>query len=162
MLANYSGMDEVLTGQAFVPGVASAAAVGCPPMLFALFWFVRRHAVRLQSDRGYSRRRSAMRKARGIIHRARTQAGAPAADLLMGALTGFIADRCNVPAGGLTRADSIDALRRHNAADDLIQDFDELLEQFENSKYARVEHRATEESVRRATNLLERLQIEKL
>lgn len=51
------------------------------------------------------------------------------------ALLGYVADCCNVPAGGLTRNDAVRLAREKGVNDDLVSRLDETLELLEFAQY---------------------------
>lgn len=132
ILANYSDMDEVLTSQSLRLGWPVALGLAAPPLLFALSWLTQRHSQRLRDDIGFARRRSARRTALRRLHAVAPSAASTAAE----ALSGYIADRCNLPPGALTRAETIQHLQQRGVAPELVAHVDELLGRCEDLRYA--------------------------
>ena len=162
ILANYTGMDEVLTHQAFAPGWRSAAAVSVPPVLFFACLVMHRQRDRLRRDPRYARRRSAGRRALKKIDEARKYVGTEAADWLAATLTDYVADCCGLPTGGLTRADARNELERRNVPADAVAQVDHLLETCEDLKFAGLDSSAGQDLAVRATECVKRLEREKL
>jgi len=159
ILANYTGMDEVLTQQSFTPGWSSAWAAGLGPIVFALTWLVQRHRERLRNDMSFVRKRSAKRNAIARIHNARGSKSKALAASLSAAICGYIADRCNVPTGGLTRSAVVEQLNRRGVNSKLVDDIDMLLEACESMQYAggdQTDKEVFTEAAKRCIHRLER------
>jgi len=136
ILANYTGMDEVLSQQVFTPGWPSVVGLGLGPILFLATWLVQRHRDRLRCDVSFARRRSAKRVALAGVHDAARAGGAELAASLAAALGGYVADRCNLPTGGLTRAAVVEQLHRREVRTDIVDQIDRLLDACESMQYA--------------------------
>lgn len=162
ILANYTGMDEVLSRQAFAPSWTSAAALGVPPALFFVCFLSQRHAERLRNDRALARRRSAHRKAQRAIRAIGESSNSAAADRLAAAVTGYVADRLDLPAAGLTRTDVVAHLQEHGAPQETLHRIDELLLTCESAKYAGLGHHAPADLAQRAAQCINDLESEKL
>lgn len=134
IVANYTDMDEVLTSQAFRPGMTSAVVV-VAPLFYVFCWAARRRSDRLRHDRGYARRRSARKHAQQAIADAgRSTDGLTTA--VADALIGYVADRCDLPAAGLTRAEAVAALAGRDVTPELVQRVDALLGRCDDVRYA--------------------------
>jgi hypothetical protein len=136
IVANYYGSVDLLADHSFAPGPASLAVVAAPPVLFGVLWAGRRRKERLRTDRSYARRRSARRNASRALAAAQDGAGAQAADAVAGALIGYVADRCNLPAAGLTRTDAVEALLQRGVRTDVADRVDALLRRCDDARYA--------------------------
>lgn len=134
IVANYYGSTELLADQSFAPGAASVVVAVAPPLLFGVLWAGRRRKERLRTDRSYARRRTARRNASRALASARDGAGA--ADAVAGALVGYVADRCNLPTAGLTRADAIEAMLHRGVRPDVADRVDALLRCCDDARYA--------------------------
>jgi len=159
ILANYTGMDEVLSQQVFTPGWPSAVGLGLGPILFLATWLVQRHRDRLRCDVSFARRRSAKRVALGRVHDAARTGGTELAASLAAALGGYVADRCNLPTGGLTRAAVVDQLDRRGVPNDIVDQIDKLLDACETLQYAGgggTDRESFVQAVRRCIHRLER------
>jgi hypothetical protein len=134
--ANYVDMDEVLGRQTFEPGWGSAALLAGSPLAYVVSLLVQRRRVRLRYDRGYVRRRRARDRALAAV-RGAGQAGdySRAASGLAAAITGYISDRCNLPAG-LTRSEAIEQLAKRSLGEDRVRQVEELLLRCEDVQYA--------------------------
>ncbi len=162
ILANYTGMDEVLTHQAFAPGWRSAAAVSVPPVLFLACLVMQRQRDRLRRDPRYARRRSAGLRALKKIDQARKYTGTDAADWLAATLTDYVADRCDLPTGGLTRADARNELERRDLPADVVAQVDHLLKTCEDLKFAGLDSSTGQDLAARAGECVKRLERERL
>ncbi|HEY3243612.1 MAG TPA: BatD family protein, partial [Phycisphaerae bacterium] len=136
MLANYTGSENLLSQQVFAPGWGSAAAAIIPPLSFAVCWLTQRRSQRLRTDVAYARRRSAARRALRAIHAARDTGAPDRAVRVADALLDYVADRCNVPARTLTRAEAIQHLQSRGADSMLVHRTNELLVECEQALYA--------------------------
>ncbi len=132
--ANYGEAEAVLANQAFAPGPGWAASLALPPGLWLVGWLIRRRSDRLRNDVALARRRGARKQ---VEARLQTAAGSPdAAVHLADALLNYIADRANLPAGGLTRPDAVGRLREDAVPDEDIEELDKLLQACEEARYA--------------------------
>ena len=109
-----------------------------------------------------ARRRSAYRRALAGIRGAGEYTETDVADLLAATVSGYIADRCDLPLGGLTRADALEQLRQRDTPTDLIDRVDGLLETCESLKFAAGVRVSADDLVARTTDCIHRLQREKL
>ncbi|MCH8851450.1 MAG: BatD family protein [Planctomycetes bacterium] len=162
ILANYTGVDEVLSHQAFAPGVRSAAAVSLPPVLFFACLVFQKHRDRLQRDPRAARRRSAHRRAMSKIQQSRGHGDTEIAELLAAAVTDYVADRCGLPAGGLTRVDALEQLTKRHTSANLIEQVDNLLKTCESLKFAGPDSAASQNLTTRAAESINQLEREKL
>ena len=86
-----------------------------------------------------------------MIRRARGDADASnAPSRIAAAVTGYISDHCNLPAGTATRGEAIDQLRQHNVPAGVVARIDELLAECEAAQYAAAEGARTDELAQRA------------
>lgn len=165
ILANYTGMDEVLVQQAFVPGFGIWAALLLPPIGFIASFIWRRHSERLRTDVGFARKRRARRDAvirlRDISSDFSSDGASQAAAIVSAALRQYVADRCNLPTGGMTRASVLEQLQRRSARADVIVQMDALLEECEGIHYAGAGTRSARELERMAMSCIENLEREK-
>jgi len=136
ILANYTDMDDVLRQQAFALGWSLVAILTLSPFLFVICWFSRRYYERMTHDVGFARRRSAKRTAMRRIRTAQEVSGAQSSAILMGALSGYVADRCNLPAGGLTRMEIVERLRHGQVPGHVVEQVDDVLSRCESQQYA--------------------------
>lgn len=136
IVANYTDAREVLRQQSFAPGWLAAAAIGLPPLLFGVSCVVQWRRDRLRNDQGFARRRGAKRAALCAIDAAATGQAASAPTAVAAALAGYVADRCNLPPGGLTRAEVVRELSQRRVSESIVGEVDRLLECCETLQYA--------------------------
>jgi hypothetical protein len=160
IVANYGGIDELLAQQAFSPGWRSMATLGIPPAVWLFGWLIRRRRWRLLHDESYARRRSAKRTALRSVHEAARTGAAASAARLAAAATGYVADRCNLPAGGLTRAEAIEHLMRRGASRELVAELNQFLERCEAMQYAAGASASGDDLAQAATCCINRLEKE--
>ncbi len=162
ILANYTGMDEVLTQQAFQPGPLAAATLLVPPILFLGSWSLRRRSERFRTDVGFARgrraRKHAMERLRGVGD-LEVSAAAAAITTAMGH---YVADRCNLPSGGMTRAAVVEQLPARQVEAALVAEVDDLLAECEAVHYGGSSARSARELHDRAVRCVERLEAEKM
>lgn len=161
ILANYSGTDEILSQQAFAPGWASAVAITLPPIAALVNGLVLRRRHRLMTDIGFARRRSARKKAHRAIQSAASASESELAAAVSAAIAGYVADRGNLPAGGLTRAAVIEHLTRRRVSGPAVEEVDRLLEQCESLRYAAAGGATRDGLVKAAIAAIERLEGER-
>ncbi len=162
ILANYSDMDEVLGQQAYQPGWGTAVILTAPPLLCAAAFVTRRRAERLRSDSGLARRRVARKRAVARIRSAGAADPRLTAAAVAEALARYVADRLNLPPGGLTRAEIVQHLTERNVKTDVVRRFDELLEQCEALSYAGQDGQSTQRLSTSAIEAIEAMEREKV
>lgn len=131
--ANFTEPEQVLGSQVFAPRPAWGAAVALPPVVWLIGWIVRLRSDRLRSDVALARRRGAYRSADRRLAAA-SQSEDPAGTVAE-ALLSYVADRANLPAGGMTRPDAVRRLRDNGVADGVVQDVDAVLADCEVARY---------------------------
>jgi hypothetical protein len=160
ILANYADLEELLCDHSSSLGWVTWAPAVSGPILYVACLLFRRHRDRLAGDSGFRRRRLAHRTAMQALGRAPGgDATAPSESLVAAAVTGYVADRCNVPPASVTRDEAIKKLRSRNMPDTLIDEVDELLSECEGAQYGAagaVESHHTKERARRCIDELER------
>jgi hypothetical protein len=162
LLANYVEPSAVLRSQRIEPGWWVALLLGGPPLLSAGVLLVQRRHRRLRDDLGYSRQRQARRQALARIAAAAAAAAADRTELVAGALGGYVADRCNLPAGATTSADLVQALRDRGAADAVVERVDELMQRCEAARYAGLDGAGERDLVGEVREVVDRLERERL
>lgn len=161
ILANYTGMDEVLAQQAFVPGLGVWVMLLLPPFGFVVSWTLRRRSERLRTDVGFARKRRARRQAVGRLRQIGSEDASQAAAVVSSAVGQYIADRCNLPVGGMTRSAVVEQLKRCGARAEAVATTDELMEECEGIHYAGTGTRSARELQQMAVNCINRLEREK-
>lgn len=129
ILANYTGA-RLLEDQSIKPSIGLLVLLVLPPVVFLFITVTNQRRVRLQGDTGYARSRSAARTAAAALNAA-TSSGDVA-----NALTGYVADRLNLPAAGLTRSDIRERLETHGADPELVASVDQVLADCEEHQFA--------------------------
>jgi len=162
ILANYIGMDEVLSQQEFTPHWPSAVGVAAPPILFFICWLTRFHSDRLKQNISLARQRTAKRNAIKAIHAASKADRSQQAAALSNAISGYVADRCNLPTGGLTRANVVDQLTQSKVSQETINQIDDFLQKCEDMQYAGTTAKDHKQLINNANDCLKRLQKERL
>jgi len=132
--ANYSQAEEVLASQVFSPGPGWVLLLLLPPVSWAIAWLVHRHSSRLQTDVGFARRRRAHHAAAMRLRQAYGSDDPSGA--VADALLTYVADRENLPAGALTRADAIGRLKARSLPGELVELTDGILATCEAARYA--------------------------
>lgn len=162
ILANYTGMDEVLTQQELTWGVSTMAAIALPPLAFAAAWIGRRRTERLRTDVGFARGRRARRNAVSRIGKADGNSSKETAAAVGSAISQYVADRCNLPSGGMTRAAVIETLGGRSVNAGLIGEVNSLLEECESIHYAGAGSRTAAELREAALRCIDRLERERM
>ncbi len=136
LLANYGDVEAMLSQQSLSFGWGIWALAVSGPLLCITCVFVRRHRDDGAADTGLHRRRSARRSSMAALRLAEAEPDrAVAVSQVVAAVTGFIADRRNLPRGGLTRSEAINQLRAADVPEDLIKDVDRLLAECERARF---------------------------
>jgi hypothetical protein len=162
ILANHVGADLLLTRQAFTIGPWRIVIIAAPPILFIVTALGRYEVRRLRHDRGYARRRSARRNAMKRLSEARRTSGAAGVAIVAGAMSEYIADRCNLPPGALTGAEVIDHLRTGRVPAGLIEEVESLLRECETRRYGGAAPAGGESITDRAARCIRRLERERI
>lgn len=168
LLANYDDIDALLATEDVSLGWAAMGMTAGWPMVYAMCLLFRRQYDRLRSDTGLARRRGAKRNAITAIGRrdrtASRDAGAAGAASggIASAVTQYIADRCNLPAGGVTRGDAVAQLRSRGISENVIEHVDALLAECESAQYAGTEHTLSNDLAGRARRCIKELERQKL
>lgn len=136
ILANYTGTEALLSQGAFILGWGSVTLLGGPPVLVLAVFLMQRRRLRLRGDVRFARRRSARRKAMHALKAATSSPGAGSAAEIASALCNYVADRCNLPPGGLTRSEASEHLRDRGVGDELCRRVNGVLEQCEMMQFA--------------------------
>jgi hypothetical protein len=134
-----------------------------PLMVVAGAFWHNRHRVRLRSDVGYARARGASRMTKERLRGAeaalrRNDVEAFYADLVK-AVNGYIADKINIPAGGLTAELVAEQLENRSVGKKLMGRLSDFYEKCDLARFSSstVERRDMEEAYDEATAILENL-----
>lgn len=114
------------------------------PLGWLIFLTVRiKHRRRMEGDLAYARRKSASKAARKALQAAHDGFGDPKQffGLLYNGVVGFISDKLNVSAAGLTNAEIIQLLERTKRCDNIIADFTGFLNDCDAGRFSPVEPR---------------------
>jgi hypothetical protein len=152
ILANYVDPDRLLRTRRVTPLWWWAVLLGLPPLLYTGTIVTHRRARRLRDDRGYARQRGARRRALSRLVEARHNP-----ELVGEAVAGYVADRCDLPAGATTTLDVVQALQRCRVDTELAADVQMLLTRCEEHRYAGATDAAGDELDRQARRVVDRL-----
>jgi len=158
MWANYEDLPELLVQQTVRPDRRVWTFATAAPLLYLAVFFIARHQQRLRGDTAFARRRTARRTAIGRIDRAARSHDLDPAAGVTAALTGYVADRCNLPAGAVTRTDAVTQLQRRAVTDDLVREIDDVLAQCESARYAGGAEGSSNDIVSRAKRCIDQLE----
>lgn len=122
-----------LTPPRSVPG-AVPVAFATPVFAYVGLALYAARRRRFENDSGFARAHRAKRKARGRLDAVLASAD-PAQELYRG-LTGYIADKCDVPQGGVTSAEAAELLRAYEVEEALIDNVVKILKNCERAAYA--------------------------
>ncbi len=161
ILANYTGADLLLSSQAFVFTWGHGLALAFGPLAFGVVAAGRHRARRLQRDGGHTRRRRARREA---LRRLAEASASPdsEANLAAAAVSEYVADRCNLPAGALTTTEVVERLADGGVGPEVLKDVQTLLADCEQHRYAGAMGRQANSIAERARKCLDRLERERL
>jgi hypothetical protein len=135
ILANYSGPDLLVAQRPMRLAWWHLVLVLLPAVAFAVTAVSQRRLRRLRSDHGYARRRTARRRAEQRLDDARNDPEPGAAHAIALALSDYVADRCNLPAGTLTRVEVTAHLTASGVPQHLVDDVGDILAECEQLRY---------------------------
>lgn len=162
LLANYVDDADLLKSQRIEFGWPwTAAGVGFPLAYMGLV-VVRRRSERIAGDSAYRRRTRAESEARRRLSAARSADGASAASQIAAAITGYLADRLNVPGSAMTRDEARRLLSQKKANPAVAAEVDALLADVELAQFAGLAAAPSSDLVERATACLNHLESERL
>ena len=162
LLANYDDLQALLTQQSVSVGWGTWTWALSGPALWLACLLAQRHRDRVVVD-AVERRRSARKMAMEVIRRAiADEDGSAAASHAAAAVTGYVADRCSLPPGNVTRNDVINQLRQRNLPETTIDKVDVLLAECEMVQYGAVERASVQDLIERARDCVYRLERRKL
>ena len=117
--SNYLEPEELLVQQGFHPTAVSVSSIAAAPLVYIICLFIRARRKRSESDVAYARRKTARKNAlKKISITVKDGPESYQAAELANALLGYIADRLNLPTGGLIRKEAIESLRQAGVEQD--------------------------------------------
>ncbi|MCZ6837036.1 MAG: BatD family protein, partial [Planctomycetota bacterium] len=162
VLANYGGTKLLLRSHSLTLGWVHATSLLTPPLLVGFIALARRRSERYRTDERFARRRSARRGALQKLSETSKAEPDVCMDLIAEALSGYIADKCHLPAGAHTPRALVQSLRDGAIPDQLIEDAESILTLCEQSRYAGANSGSAAETAQRARALIESLEREKM
>jgi len=113
---------------------ATAAVVGMPAFAYCGLMLIMRRRRRFEQDTGYARDHLARSKGRKRL-RGVAQSAEPFEELYR-TVAGYIADKFNIPEGGMTSGDVARLFAEHEVDNDLAEGFGRILKACERARYA--------------------------
>jgi hypothetical protein len=135
ILANYSGPELLVSQKPMRLAWWHLVLLILPAAAFAITAVSQQRVKRLRTDQAYGRRRSARRRAERRLGAARQADDVARVEAIALALGDYVADRCNLPAGTLTRGEVAAHLERCRVDATLIGDVSEILGECERLRY---------------------------
>jgi hypothetical protein len=127
---NYTSPDALLAQHGLHPTPAFAVVgAGCP-LVYAACVLLQRRRERLSSDTALRRRRGAKKVATRALARANGDPNGCAEALL-----GYVADRLDLPAGGLTRQEAVRYLNGARVPEAVVVEMDDILADCEAAQF---------------------------
>ena len=160
--ANYTGADLLLSSQVFAFTWVQGVAVAFGPLVFVTVAIRRYRTRRLTRDGGHARRRRARRVALRRLGEAADAGADRQAILAASAVSEYVADRFNLPAGALTTTEVIGRLAAGPIAPDVLREVETLLAACEQHRYAGAASSHSGSIAQRARLCIDRLEREKL
>jgi hypothetical protein len=155
LLPNDVNADRLLAASGDAMGRAGLGVLAGLPAVYLAAWLVHVRAARFRDDRALRRRHGAYRAARRMLQ---AVDGATDPGRVRAALLSYIADRCNVPAAGLTRAEAVALATRRHLPAETVQALDRLLEKLEMAQYGQLPTEAGQNGTQAAEELLTALE----
>ena len=112
-----------------------AAATFAPAALFVMAWAPTVYRRNRQADAAGRRRQAALSHARRRIEKARSIEPADSAREILAAMSGYLADRLDQPAGRYHGAVSTEFLRKRGVDAELIDDWSDIIDQCEQASF---------------------------
>jgi hypothetical protein len=164
LLANYTDHDMLLVSRQLTLRWWTWVLLAAPPLLFVATVISQRRVRRLRHDTAYVRRRGARRKAMDQIRSASDASTnvAARAEHLTSAISGYVADRCDLPSGALTRTEIIQRLRAASVNPNLVQQVETVLSRCEQCRYSGSADGDLQELIRDAKGAIEGLERERI
>lgn len=138
LFPNETNPSAVLADQSADLGPFEWSLIALMPLAYGATSILCARSDRFRRDHAYRRRSRALSTAKKSLAPLTPgdSPGAKSASSIRAALVGYIADRCNVPAGGLTRADAVKLLADRRVSAETVAVADALLEKLELAEYA--------------------------
>lgn len=131
LFPNYTDPTMVLADQTSEIGPATWCLLAALPLIYLVTCLVQARSARFRNNEALRRRSQAFAIARNAL----SGAVATRPGQVRAALLGYIADCCNVPAGGLTRAEAVRLASAGGLPPDFAARLDALVEQLEFAEY---------------------------
>lgn len=128
--ANHADIDKMLVDQSVKIGIGTYVFLGALPSLYLIGAIATRQVRKRNENADVRRRAGALRNARSRLGESQSPAD------LLAAMTGYVADRFNAPAGSVARRDAVDRLATNGASAERAAQFDALIDSLEAAKYA--------------------------
>lgn len=155
LLANETDPASVLADQNGGLGPATAAVLVAMPVVYLATWLVQRRLARYRDDETWRRRSRAYATAKKALGAAESSASP---GQVRAAVAGYVADRCGVPAGGITRAEAVKLLADRGVPAEIVQSIDELLGSLELAEYGQQSSGAMDGQVASARQIVDSLE----
>ncbi len=162
LLANVVEPQLLLRQARFEPQWWMAAMLAAPPLLFLVTAVTQRRVRRLRGDVGFARQRRAGSRARQRLAAARRAGSDEQPEKIGAAVIGFVADRCNLPAGAETATDVLAVLRKQGVRAELVGEVQTLLYECEHHRYAGGSGGGSNDLLGRSEACIKRLERERL
>lgn len=140
LFPNYDNPAAVLRSQTTAIGPGVWLVLLIMPVAYVATWITQRRAARFRNDEALRRRNQAMATFKRAVQGTRGGDALPLAEgvtpgTIRAAVMGYIADCCNVPAGGLTRAEAVRLAASRGLPRDLTERLDQFVEELEFAEY---------------------------
>lgn len=112
-----------------------AAGLALPPILFALFWLLRRRRLAFARDGGLRRRREALRQAQKCLAELDAGSATEAARQGSRCVRRYIGDKLGIEGTALTPAEADQLLRAADVDEETVRETHRLLERLEAAQY---------------------------
>ncbi|MFQ5411700.1 MAG: BatD family protein [Phycisphaerae bacterium] len=151
--ANFTDIDAILADQSGGFGRGAGVLMATLPIVYLATWFVTRRSERFREDVALRRRRYAYRNAKKSLRGSGREASA-----VSGIVLTYVADRCNVPAAGLTCADARALLSERGIPEETRKALDSFLSSLEQARYAGGAAVVADEPATEARRLIDELE----
>lgn len=155
LLANETDAAVVLADQTGGVGGRTLVLLVALPLGYVGSWLLQRRSARYRDDVALRRRSRAYATAKKLLAAAE---GSASTGQVRAALVGYLADRCGLPSGGMTRADAVRLLTERSLPPEIVQSLDDLLAALELAEYAGQASKGAAGSVENARTLVDALE----